>query len=80
MARMAGVPRERAGWFTRLVYRIAERMVGRLPEPMTIEAHSPRVFQAVGAAEFLLDRAGRVPKGLKAMAQIKAAMQIGCPF
>ena len=80
MARIAGVTRERAGFFTRLVYRMAERMVGKVPEPMTISAHHPQIFQATGAYEFFLGRARRVPQGLKTLASIKAATLIGCPF
>lgn len=80
MARMQGVPPERAGFLTRLVYRVAQRMVGRLPDPMTIQAHQPQILEAVAGFEFFLGRAHRVPKRLKTLAGIKASMQVGCPF
>ena len=80
MPRITGVPRERAGLFARFAYRFAERLVGRLPEPMTIQAHHGQIFSAVSGFEFFLGRARRLPKRLQALAAIKAAMQIGCPF
>jgi len=80
MARVAGVLPERAGLLTRIFYRVARRMVGKIPEPMTISAHNPQIFQASGAYEFFLGRATRVPQRLKTLASIKAAMLIGCPF
>ena len=80
MARIEGVSPARAGFFIRLVYRFAERLVGKLPEPMTIQAHNPRIFDAVVGFEFFLERARRVPKPLKALAGVKAAALVGCPF
>jgi hypothetical protein len=80
MARMEGVPLKRAGFLTRLIYRFAARMVGKIPEPMMIQAHQPRIFDAVVGFEFFLDRARRVPKSIKTLAGIQAAMSIGCPF
>jgi hypothetical protein len=80
MARIQGVAPDRAGFLTRIFYRVAARMVGKVPEPMTISAHHPQIFQANGAYEFFLGRARRVPERLKTLAGIKAAMLIGCPF
>jgi hypothetical protein len=77
---MEGVPLKRAGFLTRLIYRFAARMVGKIPEPMMIQAHQPRIFDAVVGFEFFLDRARRVPKSIKTLAGIQAAMSIGCPF
>jgi len=80
MPRVTGVPRERAGLFTRFAYRFAERMVGKLPEPMTIQAHNPQIFSAVSGFEFFLDRARRVPKRVKTLVMLKVSTQVGCPF
>jgi hypothetical protein len=79
MARIKGIERPR-GVLTRIVYTMAKRMVGKIPEPMTLSAHNPAIFQAGAAYEFFLDRARRVPKKLKTLASIKASTLIGCPF
>jgi hypothetical protein len=59
---------------------MARRRVGKVPEPMMVAAHSPWVFRAYGAFELALDRARRVDAKLKALAGIKAAALVGCPF
>ena len=78
MARIKGVEHPRG--FTRIALAMAKRMVGKVPEPMTISAHNPAIFQAGAAYEYFLARAHRVPKRLKTLASIKAATLIGCPF
>jgi hypothetical protein len=80
MARIEGVPLKRAGFLTRLIYRFAERKVGKIPEPMMIMAHNPRIFDAVVGFEFFIDRARRVPKSIKTLGCLQAAMSIGCVF
>jgi hypothetical protein len=80
VARIAGVPRERAGWFARLAYRFSLRRVGKVTEPLAIMAHHGAILAGAGGFEMALQRARRVDSRLKELAGIKAAMQIGCPF
>ena len=80
MARVDGVTRERAGGLLRLFYRVAERMVGKLPEPLTIQALNRPILQAASGFEFFLGRANKVPTRLKVLAELEAATLTGCPF
>ena len=80
MARIAGVPTERAGLLTRFAYRYSRRRFGKVAEPLTVAAHHRQIFQAYGAYEFMLDRARAVEPRINALASIKAATLIGCPF
>ncbi|MFI5394699.1 MAG: hypothetical protein ACHQ9S_04130 [Candidatus Binatia bacterium] len=80
MARIPGVPPSRAGLFTRFAYWYSNRRFGKIAEPLTIAAHHRQIFQAYGAYEFMLDRARSVDARLKALASLKAAALIGCPF
>jgi hypothetical protein len=86
MARINGVDRQDAGWFTRLVYSIVERKMAKLTgkrslvEPIKISAHHPRLMWAKGQMELGQDAANSVPATLKDLASIKAATMIGCPF
>jgi hypothetical protein len=86
MARMNGVEPHQAGWFTRLVYWLVRRSIGkitgsrRLVEPVKITAHHPRLLKAYGQMERGQGAATSVPAPLKALAGIKAATLIGCPF
>ena len=80
MARIRGVEAREAGWFTRLAYWMVKRKIGRVVTPLKIAAHHPRLFRAVGEMEMGQAAARSVNAGLKALAQLKAAMLIGCPF
>lgn len=80
MARIEGVPARRAGLFARVIYRMSKRMLGRVPEPLTVAAHHGEVLKAYTGYEYFLARARRVNAKLKALVSIKAAALIGCPF
>lgn len=80
MARIAGVPQERASWFVRLSYWFSRRLVGRVVAPLTITAHHSWILRGYSAYEFALGRSRLVDARLKALASLKAAALIGCPF
>ena len=80
MARIEGVPAQRAGLFVRFAYWLSRRRFGKVAEPLAIAAHHRWIAQAYGAYEFALDRARLVDKRLKALGSIKTATLIGCPF
>jgi hypothetical protein len=80
MARIDGIPAARAGLLVRLGYWMAQRMVGKLPEPMMVMAHHDWIFRAYGAYEYAFRKARRVEEKLKVLASIRAATLVGCPF
>ena len=86
MARMKGVEPHEAGWLTRLMYWFVERALyevtgkARVPEPIKITAHHPKLLRAVGQMERGQAAATSVPAELKALAGIRAATLAGCPF
>ena len=80
MARIEGVSAEKAGWLLRFAYRVARRMVGKVPAPLTVAAHHGWVFRGYSAYEFAIGRARLIDRRLKILAEIKAAALIGCPF
>lgn len=80
MARIEGVPESRAPWFVRLAYRYARRRLGKVPEPVTVAAHHTWIFGGMGAYEMALERSRLVDAKLKALAGIKSAALVGCPF
>ncbi len=80
MARILGVPESKAGFFARFAYSIARKRLGKVPEPMTVIAHHPKVFQAYGGYEYFSEKAHLVDAKLKCLAELKTATLIGCPF
>jgi alkylhydroperoxidase family enzyme len=59
---------------------MAKRMFGRVPEPLTVNAHNAAVFRATVGYEYFLAKAARVDARLKALAALRAATMVGCPF
>ena len=86
MARMNGLEPHQAGWYTRFVYWLVRRSIGkltgssRLVEPVKITAHHPRLLKAYGQMEMGQAAATSVPAAVKALAEIKVATLVGCPF
>jgi hypothetical protein len=54
--------------------------MGRVPEPLRITAHQPRLLAGLGGMELAQEAVHSVDSVVKALVQIKAAMMIGCPF
>ena len=80
MSRIEGVPARRAGIMQRCAYWYARRQVGKVPEPMTVKAHHRWIFRGYGAYEFALERSRHVDEKIKALASLKTAALVGCPF
>ena len=80
MARIAGVAAKDGGLFVRLAYFMTKRKVGRVVTPIKIVAHHQRLLRALAHMELGQEAAKTVSPSLKALAQVKVAMLIGCPF
>ena len=80
MARIQGIEPNDAGLFTRFLYWMTKRKIGRVILPFRITAHQPRLLRAVGQMEMGQAGLSTVDTKLKALAGIKTALLIGCPF
>lgn len=80
MSRLPELRAARPGLFARIVYFITRRKLGRVPEPVKVLHRNPAILMAMGGYETALERASQVPHRLKVLAQVRTAMQIGCPF
>lgn len=80
MARIPGVEANEAGIFTRFLYWMTRRKVGRVILPFKVTAHQPRLLTAVGQMEMGQQAVKSVDAKIKALAGIKTATLVGCPF
>jgi len=84
MARISGaVPAKQgviAGWFTRFVYALTRRKLGRVVTPIEITAHHSRILWGYGQMEQALLGSNRVDSKLKNLASLRVATLVGCPF
>ena len=82
--RIAGADPKQQGWlsglFTRIVYRMTKKKLGRVAGPVQITAHHPRIMWGVGQMEQSMSGARAVPPVLKHLAEIRVATLVGCPF
>jgi hypothetical protein len=78
--RIRGVEASEAGLFTRFLYWMTKRKVGRVILPFKATAHLPRLLVAVGQMEMGQQALRTVDAKLKALAEIKGATLVGCPF
>jgi hypothetical protein len=80
MARIAGIESAQANLFTRFVYWMTKRKIGRVVVPLKITAHQPRLLRGMGEMEMAQAAVHSVEETLKALAGVKVATMIGCPF
>lgn len=80
MSRLAEHADQRPGLFARLVYFIARRKLGHVPQPLKVLVGNGALMMGVGAFETALDKSTYLPERTKSLAQIHVAMLVGCPF
>ncbi len=80
MQRIKGMEPKRAGWLARYAYKLSEKRLGKVTEPIAVTAHHPMIFRAYAAFEYFLEKASLVDRKLKALASIKPATMVGCKF
>ncbi len=69
-----------SGLFTRIVYWLTKRKLGRVVMPVQIVAHHSRLLWGYGQMEQSLASSRLVDAGLKDLAQLRVATLVGCPF
>jgi|SRR4051794_21311328 hypothetical protein len=84
LARVEGADPRRygfvSGWFVRLVYALTKRKVGSVVMPVQVTAHHPAILWGYGQMEQAQLSSHKVPEGLKALASVRVASRVGCPF
>ena len=80
MARIRGLESHETGLLTRFLYWMVKRKIGRVILPFKVTAHQPRLLRATGQMEMGQQALRTVEPRLKALAEIQAAVLIGCPF
>jgi alkylhydroperoxidase family enzyme len=90
MARIQGVPQEKAGLMVKLIYwfmrRGMKKMTGRDPargsgiEPIEIWAYQPKILSSMGKFQGAVRKAHGVEERIKNLVELKGAQMIGCEF
>ena len=84
MARISGAdPAQQSflSWlFTRIVYSLTKRKLGRVVMPVQVTAHHPAILWGYGQMEQSLLSSHRLEAALKELATLRVATLVGCPF
>ena len=79
--RIAPVPPQRASLLTRLLYRMAKRRFGEVPEPFSVAAHHPRLMLANLVHEGMLQSGSKkLPVSVRELAVFWTARTVGCSW
>ncbi len=79
--RIEPLPPKRAKLLTRVMYRVAKRRFGEVPEPFTVFAHHRRLLVANAVHESMLERASRtLPTSARELAVFWTARTVGCSW
>ena len=80
MSRLADHAARPPGLFARLVYFIARRKLGRVPQPLKVLVGNGALMAGVGAFETALEKSRHLPDRLESLASLRVALLVGCPF
>ncbi|WP_328451247.1 carboxymuconolactone decarboxylase family protein [Amycolatopsis sp. NBC_00438] len=81
MPRIAAKKTTEAGTFLKLLYRVAGRKYGAVPEPMAVTAHHPGLLRANAVHELMVLRASKkLPANVRELAVYRVATRIGCSW
>jgi len=79
--RIEPLPPKRAGLLTRVMYRIAKRRYGQVPEPFAVAAHHRKLMVAGAVHETMIERASQtLPRNVRQLAVFWTARAIGCSW
>jgi AhpD family alkylhydroperoxidase len=79
--RIEPLPPKRAGLLTRVMYRVAKRRYGQVPEPFAVAAHHRKLMVAGAVHETMIDRASKtLPASVRELAVYWTARAIGCSW
>ena len=84
MSRVTGADPSKLGLFsslfTRLVYTLTKRKLGRVVMPVQVTAHHPTLLWGYGQMEQSLLSSHRMDEALKELATLRVSTLVGCPF
>ena len=81
MPRIPEVPADRAGWLTKLVYRMSRRRFGAVAQPVSVMAQHGGLLVAYGIAETAVGKAATaLPASVRELAVYRVATRIGCSW
>lgn len=64
----------------KLLYLASKKMVGKIVEPLKVQAHRPSIAWFGNLLGLVIEKSGKVEARIHVMAQLRAAQIVECPF
>lgn len=81
MSRIPLLSTKDAGPFTRVIYRVARRRYGAVPEPFAVSARHTGLLTATAMHETAVEKASRtLPANVRQIAVYRVAVRLGCSW
>jgi hypothetical protein len=71
---------EKAPLSMKLLYLASKKMVGKVVEPLKVQAHRPSIAWFGNLLGLVIEKSGKVEARIHVMAQLRAAQIVECPF
>ncbi|HEX8368467.1 MAG TPA: hypothetical protein VF604_07995 [Pyrinomonadaceae bacterium] len=71
---------EKAPLAMKLLYLASKKMVGKVVEPLKVQAHRPSIAWFGNLLGLVIEKSGKVEARIHVLAQLRAAQIVECPF
>ena len=78
--RVAGLEESEAPLLARPAYWVVRRMFGKVLTPIKVQARRPGIMWLGNLLGLAVEKSGKVERRVHALAQLRAAQVIECPF
>ncbi|MGC2237523.1 MAG: hypothetical protein WA584_15270 [Pyrinomonadaceae bacterium] len=78
--RINGIEEDKAPLLMKPLYMASKKMVGKVVEPLNVQAHRPSIAWFGNLLGLVIDKSGKVEARIHIMVQLRAAQIVECPF
>ena len=78
--RLQGIQEDKAGLFTRILFKLLRRRTGRVPKPLTVYAHRPKIMRSFLRLGQAVQKGDELPARVRRLSMYWTAKLVECPF
>ncbi len=78
--RIKGIEEDKVPLLVKPLYMASKKMVGKIVEPLKIQAHRPSIAWFGNLLGLAIEKSGKVEARIHVLAQLRAAQIVECPF
>jgi hypothetical protein len=78
--RIQGIEEDKVSLLVKPLYMASKKMVGKIVEPLKIQAHRPSIAWLGNLLGLAIEKSGKVEARFHILAQLRAAQIVECPF